>query len=522
MTKKTARSQTRSIGLVGLVNVATAVVGILQAFVVGRVFGVSSDIEIYFSAIVFYQSVLRLTQTGQISEIFTPTYCELKVSSGQQTAYDLLSVLLNWLIVFAIALSAIAYWIAPWIIPWIVPGFDATRQASCAQMFRAVIPLLGLAIVQSLLQNLMVIEKQFVAPEICRLGCLIVGIILIVSLSGSMGAWVMILAMWVSSLTTLIALGYLLRRHGYRYSLCFSHTEFSVWSIFRNLPSIFGYVLCTQIYSLTLTAGLSLLPQGSLAIFTYARKIISQLRSVLLRPISVVFFSHFSSALAEGDQAVNQLTHKALKLTLVVVTFSSVATVAAGNYGLRALWLSEKFPESSVVQTYWVVCILCLLTSLLGMSLIFRKINMAHQLFRRQYVLLTLVSIALAPMAYFLIPIYGLTGAVFVLVSHAILISISSGVLLKITHPLSFAMYRLADIYKCLAILIVSIAPVLWLQFQLNFYPSPWGGRLGDLIASIIFFTISMLMATLAAYMLRIEEVRTVLKMLARQSRRLI
>ena len=68
------KSQKRSLASVGTINAIAAVIGLLQAVIIGRTFGVSPLVETYFAAVVFYQSTLKLLQTGQIVEIATPIF----------------------------------------------------------------------------------------------------------------------------------------------------------------------------------------------------------------------------------------------------------------------------------------------------------------------------------------------------------------------------------------------------------------------------------------------------------------
>ena len=518
-TKKPQRSQARSIGLMTLINIASAIVGIIQAFVLGLLFGISSGIEIYFVAVAFYQSILKLTQTGQIAEIFTPIYHRLKISHNQQTAFDLLSVLVNWMMGLALVLSAIAFLLADYLMPNLAPGFDANRLVVCIAMFRWIIPLLALSIIESLLSNLLVAEKKFVAPEICRLTCTVIGLALVLLFARQLDVWVMILSLWVSGVANILMFGYLLFRMGYRYRLQFSHPDFRILDIFRNAPSVFGYVGLAQLFSVVFTASLSLLPQGSLAIFTYAQKVTSRINGVILRPASIVFFNHFSMALAEGSQSVATLTDKALRIVLLSTTFACVGALTSGFPGLKALWLSEKFPEPAVWTTYLIICVLCFLPLIRGASLIYRKINMSHQLFRQQYIFLSCVLMADIPLAYYLVPQIGLAGAVGLLIFNTSMMAAASALLLIKRVPDSFALYDWSEIENCIVILVFSTLPVVVVQFNLDMLGIAEQGRIGNLAISIISLATGVSIALATSWCLRISEVRSTVNMATKRIR---
>ena len=245
--------------------------------------------------------------------------------------------------------------------------------------------------------------------------------------------------------------------------------------------------------------------------FTYARKIGSQISGILVRPVSLVFFNHFSAALAEGDEAIKSLTRKALRITLLFTTLACVATLAGGHPGLKALWLSEKFTAESVFKTYIVVCILCFLPIVSGTGVIFRKINMSHLLVRSQYFLLMLVQIIGAILAVLLIKPLGLAGAVSVVVGGTLIGTLGSGWLLKSKHPESFATYLPSDLFKCGIILVVSTVPLIWIQFNTTFFEGFFKGRTGYLISATILITASLVLAVILALLFQIDEVKAII-----------
>ena len=319
------------------------VVGILQAFVVGWLYGTSIGIEIYFAAITFYQAMLNLLQTGQIAEVFTPMYHRLKQSHGDAAAQRLFSMLVNWMVTIAILLAALAFTLASMIVPILVPGFSDQNTHSCIQMFCWVVPLAFVQVCLSLITCFLAAEKRFVGPEITRLVSMTLGLITIVIASRWLGAWAMVAGLWVTNIVSVMCLIGLARRAGYQHRFRFSDPEVKISPLFRSLPSIFSYVFVTQLYSIALTSGLSTLPQGSLAVFSYARRIFSRINGLLVRPISVVFFNHYSADLIDRPEKTRVLIRKSLRLALLAVTFACAIVTASGYPGLKMLWLSEQF-----------------------------------------------------------------------------------------------------------------------------------------------------------------------------------
>lgn len=509
------RTQAKSIGLVAMVNVCNAAIGIVQAFLVGMLFGTTSGIEIFFAASTFQLSISKLMQAGQIAEIFIPIYHQLKESEGQSVAFNLLSVLMNWMLLAALVLASAMFVSANFIAPIAVPGFTSDRIATFIAMFQFLIPLILMQVAMGLLSSLLASEKQFVAQEVTRTIAGFVSLCIIFTFASTFDAWVMIGAQWSASAIIFSVFLFFLYRIGYRHHFQLRHDKFSVLDIFKKLPSIFAYVCVTQVYQLAITAGLSMLPQGSLAVYTYATRLYSRVSAILIRPVSTVFFSHFSSAVAQSDTAIQQIATKALRLMLILSTLTCAGAIITGLPALRALWLSEKFPETQVLQTYLTFAAFCFIPIVSGLGLIYRKINMAHQYTHTQYLMLVLNQIINALLAYFLIPQFGLFGAVGIVMIAPCLSMLASATLLRLTRPERFAIYDRTTIVQCLIIFFVSVIPWILLQHGTNFYSWFPESRLGNLATCIFLFVVASLTMVTVIRWLKMSEFQSFQRMLA-------
>ena len=521
--RKKTRSQKKSIGLVGIVNVVNAVVGIIQAFIVGRLFGTTPSIEVFFAASAIFVSVNKLLQAGQIAEIFTPIYHQVKESDGTDAAFQLQSVLLNWIFLMTFVITLILLLSASFFIPLTVPGFSATRIDACILMFQLLVPLIGIEVLQFLLATVLINEKKFVSREMTQAIAGVVGLLVIVSMSRFFGAWSMIGALWAMGILKVVSFYVLNLRLGYRHYFQLRHDSFSIFSIFKKLPTVFAYVCATQIYSLVVTAGLSTLPQGYLAVYSYASRLYAKISGILVRPVSTVFFSHFSSAVAERNLgAQKKATQGALRLILLLTTATCVLAITVGLPALRALWLSPVFPERLIWLTYVTFCSLCFIPVFSGLGLIFRKINMAHQLTHSQYFILIANQIAGALLAYFLIPAWGINGVITLLLGGAILIAFGSGCLLKWKRPESLAFYDQKTLIQCAVLFAVSVVPLLLLQHRTNFYQWLPDSTPGHFLTASLLGSFALALMGVTAYLFGITELHSGLQMVQRKLKELL
>ena len=520
--KSQTRSQSKSIGLVAIVNAANAVVGVAQAFIVGRLFGTTSGIEIFFAASMIFVSVNKLLQAGQIAEIFTPIYHQVKESDGPESAFELQAVLLNWMLLITFLISLILFFAAPFIIPITVPGFSAERIGTCVAMFQLLVPLIAMQILQFLLANLLINEKHFVARETTRSFAAIVSLLFIVLLAHRFDAWTMIGALWASISISVVVFCVLISRMGYRHRFRLQHDGFKISDVFKKTPTILGYVGLNQLYVLVLTAGLSTLPQGMLAVYNYAMRLYSRVSGILVRPVSTVFFSHFSSAVAEEDAGIQKITVNALRLILLLTTATCVLAITAGLPALRALWLSPVFPEDRIWLTYALFCILCFVPVFSGLALIFRKINMAHQFTHSQYMILMVNQLIAAFLAYWLIPMLGIYGAASALFGNVVLSAIGSGYLLKRTRPERLALYDRNTLIQCITLFVFTVFPVLLFQHSSNFYHWLPDSTIGHLLETAILSSAAIAIMATVAHLIGIGELRSARNLVQRKCKRLL
>ena len=81
--------------------------------------------------------------------------------------------------------------------------------------------------------------------------------------------------------------------------------NFDLKRFYKILFSTSGYVGATQLYSIVLTAMGSLLPEGSLSIFNYVRKLGEKAKNILIAPIITVFFSKFARKAFTSKSKIN-------------------------------------------------------------------------------------------------------------------------------------------------------------------------------------------------------------------------
>lgn len=465
------KSQAKSIARVGVIHLLVTVFGFAQAILIGRIFGVSRPIEIYFAAVILYRSIFGLLQTGQIVEIATPKYHQIKAKNGERAANAFFSALLNLTLLASIFPSLLIILVSPLLANYLLPGFTSEDRLTCINMLQWIAPCISLQVVSSLLSNWLAAHKLFEKPELAKLLIQIFNLLCLLLLADIMGAWALVCCLWITNILSVISMGLLLRWNEIKYYAVISDNSGNLKSVIWKLPEVLSYVFSTQLYSIALNAGLTLLPEGTLAIVNYGIRVSSKISSLLMRPISVVFFNNFSAAYSQGSASVGSLVRNALDIGLFTSATAVVIITAIGFPSLCTIWLSNEFSSDMIFRTYVIACTLTTVASTSIPGIIYRKINMAHQHVWQQYMALTVVQICSSIYAYFFMPSFGSIGVVLIIAMNPIGASIASGLVLLIYDRENCKFYELRSTLSYFFCASVAILPSVAYQ-QIVFKPS--------------------------------------------------
>ena len=159
---------------------------------------------------------------------------------------------------------------------------------------------------------------------------------------------------------------------------------------------------------------LTLLPPGSLSVYGYAETVYARTSSLFLRPVSTVFFTHVSEALAQGGREVKKLIHKALDQYLTAYFVLMCVIGPSIMHFLSGLWGGPRFTEESINQTAAILSLFFVAQILQAQAMVNRKLNIALGKINFQYWSNTLVQTLMIFIAPFLIIQWGIWGAAFI------------------------------------------------------------------------------------------------------------
>lgn len=485
-----------------------AVVAIFNMAIVAHYFGASRHVEIYFAATALLRFVVRISQTGQVSEIVLPIFHQTKHKNGVKEAYLLFSIVLNWLLILLTILIVILWNFSMPLVEIRVPGFQPDDIATGALYFRVLLPLVLVQIATALLTTLAHAESWFGIPEFGGLLANMVSMACLLILAPQVGPWALIWALWSGQFIHLVCVIVFLYRKGFRHRLRLNTEIVNIWHILGRVMKTLPYVGATQLYAFAFDAALSMLPQGTFAIFKYILQIQSRAQTLLLRPISIVFFTQFSDAFARASADLRRLAQKALAHSLFFMV-PLITAITAASYPLVETLLGQKgFSNEQLHLAAELLAITVLLSLAIGLQQIGRKMTMSLGMVGRQYYSNTLVQIVSFLLTVPLIEAYGIVGAVGMFILNNVALSFTPILLLRWFQPELAVFYPWDRVWRWVVAVAIALPVTHYSWMALGLERTDLN-RADALLTTVGLSAICLTTLLVAAMLLRIDEVRT-------------
>lgn len=414
----------RSVSYVTLINIFSAMISVLNISAMAYYFGTSESIEIYFASTLLLTTFLTISNSAQIPDIVLPVYhkvcSQYSVGRGQKA----FSVILNWYLVLTILIITCMYAVLDHAIELVVPGFSEQAKAEVQKAVIWILPLMFFSILVQFFVTYINAESQFGRPELIALGVKIVALVTLVLLASSYSYWALVIGLWLGMLFRITSYIFLLRRQKFSWKLSFSDESIEGKSILKRFFSSFGYAFSSQLFVVALNSGISQLPQGTFAIYNYINQLVSKTNGIFLRPISLVFFTKVSQAIASNIGGLKSLTREALGLFLLSALPIILFVFFYGEPGLQLLLgLGEISPHKIEIASNLLQLFFSLLL-FTGLTNVCRKVLLSTGWAEYLNWSTSCLQIVCAVFAYLILPKYGYYGMFLVIGIQPILVTL--------------------------------------------------------------------------------------------------
>lgn len=361
--KKRTSGITAAAILVGVFSLFSRVLGLFRDRILAGQFGAGEILDVYYSAFRVPDLIYNLLILGALSAGFIPIFSGLiKKMKGNndfyfcysknenKEAWNLVSNILNTLIIVLLFFSIIGLIFSPQLINLITPGFSPELKKSAVLLTRIMFfsPLfLGIS---SLLGGVLQSFKNFLmfslAPIFYNLG-IIAGAVFLVPILGISGlAWGVVLGSFLHMIIQIPSVKVL----GFKWKFFINLRDKNLLKIFKMMIPRTLSLAISQINLLVVTIIASTLTAGSLTVFNFANNLQSFPIGIFGISFAVAAFPALSSAAFNNKKLIKSFSYT-LRQILFFIIPSTILLITLRAQIVRVIYGSGAFSWTDTVLT---------------------------------------------------------------------------------------------------------------------------------------------------------------------------
>ncbi len=491
--------------------VVSRVLGLLRDVVISAHFGTGDALDAYYAASRLNDLIFTLIAGGALASAFIPTFAGYLARDDEEGAWRIASNIITIMFLMLAIVSLIAaIFAAPIVRDLLGVGFDPAKQELTTSLLRLLLIVPTIFGVSGVCMGILNAKQNFwlpgVAPIMYNLS-MIAGVVFLSSSNGIFG--LAIGAVIGAALHLSIQIPGLIKS-GVRFKPRLGLRDPGVRQVFRLMaPRVLG-LATVQLNFIVETILASTLGTGAVSALNYAWRVMLLPQGVVAQSVAIAAFPTFSDQYARGK--LDEL-RSALSVTLRVILFIAIPS-AIGLLVLRVPLIQLLFERGQFQDTSTELVATALgfyalgLIGHSGVEILTRAYYGMHD--TRTPVILSVVSLILnLILSLSLINVMQIAGLALAntiaILTEMILLIV---VLHKRLHGLGDRRLALTTIKTTVAAIIMSICVIAFLNFTTN---------AGVLVRGFGSMAIGGAVFLIAAYVLKVEELRLMIGMVVRR-----
>ncbi len=308
--------------------------GVLDDFIVARVFGAGRELDAYYAAFGLPDLLFTLIAGGALAAAFIPVFTGCLAAGDRAAAWKLAASIINLAFGVTLVAASAAALIAPWLVrSLIAPGFDPDQQRLTADLMRIILVSTAIFSVSGIVMSALQAHQHFflpaLAPVMYNLG--IIGGALF--LTKPFGVYGLALGVVIGAALHLLVQIPGLIRFGACWSLRIAFDDAGLRRVLSLLgPRILGLGV-VQLSALVTTNLASSLGPGSVTSLALAWRLMQMPETIIATAIGTAVFPTLSALAAQQQHRELRATmRKALGLILVFNVPASVLLIVWGSW----------------------------------------------------------------------------------------------------------------------------------------------------------------------------------------------
>lgn len=347
----------RSAGIVAGGFLASKVLGLVREMAIARAFGTSPSVDAYYAAFNLPDLLYALIPGGALASVFIPVLAGYLAADDRRGVWELVSGVLNVVLLLVAGLGGLAALTAPWLIAHLLaPGFTPAQQALTVDLMRLVLLSTLIFAASGVVMGTLHAHQHFLLPAIApclyNLG-IIAGALFLAPRIGIYGlAWGVVGGALMHLLVQVPGL----IRHQARWHATLALRSAGLHEIARLIGPRIMTLGVVRINFLVMTNLASRLGPGSVSALNYGWLVMQLPESLVGTAIAIAAFPTLSELAARGDREGLRTTLSATLRAILALTIpSALGLVVLGRPLIQVLFERGAFGRESTEAVYWAL-----------------------------------------------------------------------------------------------------------------------------------------------------------------------
>jgi putative peptidoglycan lipid II flippase len=362
----TKRVSTRATGVVGIAILCSRLLGLLREVIFAALFGASRNMDAFLTAFRAPNMLRDLFAEGALSTAFVTTFSRRIATEGDTSAWRLASKVATLTVVFMSVVTILGIIFAPVLIGILAPGFPAEKAALTIELTRVMFPFILLVSLAALVMGMLNAKNVFGMPAMAssffNLGSIVAGVVLCYWLEpqadwrhphfGEPGLMGLAIATLIGGLLQLVVQLPSLGRVGFRFRPDFNWRDPGVKTILVLMGPATIAASAVQINVAVNSGFASALGDGPMTWLNIAFRLMQLPLGIFGVAIATVALPLVSRSAALGHTAEfrGALAH-ALRLVMLLTIPSAIGLIILAEPIIALIYQHGRFTADSTVHT---------------------------------------------------------------------------------------------------------------------------------------------------------------------------
>jgi putative peptidoglycan lipid II flippase len=349
----TTRRIARSTAVVMVSFAAAKAISLLQTFIIAQTFGVGAEWDAYVAANRIPELIFTLISGGALATAFLPVFSGMLAEGDVPRAWRTASHVVNFIFCVTLMVSAVVFFLAPWLIQnFVAPGFSPEVQAQTVGLMRLLLISTVIFSVSGIVMGILQSHNHFLLPALAPimfdLGILF-GVVVLMPMFDvygiAMGAVLGAAAHLGIQIPGLI-------RFRARWTASLGFNDPNLWRIIRLMIPRIGGLGVFSLNFIIMTNIASRLGTGSVAALDWGWRLMQIPQTLIGTAMGVVIFPTLSALSELGDlDGKRAAMSGAVRFILVGTIPASVALIVSGR-PLISLLEGRAFDAAATALVY--------------------------------------------------------------------------------------------------------------------------------------------------------------------------